>query len=42
MNGDILTKINIPQFFEFHDNNGADITIVEVNTTTLVPMELWK
>ena len=27
MNGDILTKINIPQFLEFHENNSADITI---------------
>mgnify|MGYP001361293799 CR=1 FL=1 len=27
MNGDILTKINIPQFLEFHDNNRADITV---------------
>ncbi len=27
MNGDILTKINIPQFLEFHENNCADITI---------------
>ena len=27
MNGDILTKINIPQFIEFHKNNFADITI---------------
>ena len=27
MNGDILTKINIPQFLEFHEDNFADITI---------------
>ena len=27
MNGDILTKINIPQFIDFHENNCADITI---------------
>ena len=27
MNGDILTKINIPQFLDFHENNFADITI---------------
>ena len=27
MNGDILTKINIPQFLDFHENNSADITI---------------
>ena len=27
MNGDILTKINIPQFLEFHENNSADITV---------------
>ena len=27
MNGDILTKINFPQFLEFHNDNNADITI---------------
>ena len=27
MNGDILTKINIPQFLDFHENTFADITI---------------
>ena len=27
MNGDILSKINIPQFLDFHANNEADITI---------------
>lgn len=27
MNGDILTKINIPQFLEFHEHNSADITV---------------
>jgi len=27
MNGDILTKINLPQLLEFHENNNADITI---------------
>ena len=27
MNGDILTKINLPQLLNFHQNNNADITI---------------
>lgn len=27
INGDILTKINIPQFLNFHQNNKADISI---------------
>jgi NDP-sugar pyrophosphorylase family protein len=37
INSDIITKINISNFYEYHQNNNADITICSKKYKIIVP-----